>query len=568
MEKIQGSVETVGELRALPDPHPISHRKKIGAFYTPISVTALLCEWGIRTAHDLVMEPCFGGCTFVEASVGKLRTLGQNAPQNNVFGFDIDPLAFKYLATRLGSDAIPSHFASGDFLAQSPRQCGLMDFVVGNPPYIRHDKFDDKQKKTVERWQEEYGVRLNGRSSLWAYFVMHGMNFLRPGGRVAWVLPGNILSAKYASMIRAAVEARFERVSAITLTERIFRAEGTEELTVILLAEGYRTSQSTTKIEFHCLESIAELKNYIDTWNVMGKEGGWSSTTFNDGIIPSAALRALAEFSRYPSVASLGDLAEVKIGVVTGNSKFFIKSWSEWRKARIERRHLKYIVPRSLWLKGIVLRTEDAAEHLKNNVPCLALNSPRMPGAATLKAYLESYEKRDVQQNSTFARREQWFIFLDDKVPAAFLVFMTDRGPRLVINDVGANCTNSLYRVYFHATNTIDIKLIALSLNSTFSQLSAEALGHGRGSGALKLEPSDASRLLLYLPARSPESINQAFAKVDELVREKRNEEACAYVDNYLFGNSPEFSSALAEMRVGLKTGRMRRMRPNFKEKT
>lgn len=567
MEQIQDLIQTGGQAPALPDPHPISHRKKIGAFYTPITVTALLCDWGIRTTHDLVMEPCFGGCTFLEASVRKLKALGQNTPQTNLFGFDIDPLAFKYLATRLGSRAIPAHFVSGDFLAQSPEQCGLMDFVGGNPPYIRHDKFGAAQKKTVKKWQEKYGLQLNGRSSLWAYFVMHAMNFLKPGGRVAWVLPGSFSSAKYASAIRAAVADRFERVSAITLTERLFRTEGTEELTIILLAEGYKISPSGTQIESRCLESIAELKHYLSTWGGEKKEGGRRSTISDDEMIPGTALCALAELSHHPLVASLGDLAQVKIGVVTGNSKFFIKSWSEWQKVSIERRHLQYIVPRSLWLKGISLRAEDAAGHLDTNVPCLALNSPRMPGAATLKAYLETYEEADVLQNSTFARREPWFQFLDDKVPAAFLVFMTDLGPRLVINEAGANCTNSLYRIYFNAANTIDIKLIALSLHSTFSQLCAETLGHGRGSGALKLEPSDASRLRLYLPIRSLESINEAFSKVDELVRQKRNNDARAYVDNYLFGNAPEFSEALVAMSAGLKTGRMRRMRSNFKEK-
>src|SRR5664279_1059697 len=136
MEKIRDLLEA-GSARALPDPHPISHRRKIGAYYTPINVTSLLCDWGIRAAGDLVMEPCFGGCTFVEASVAKLKTLGQDAPQSNVFGFDIDPLAFRYLATRLGADATPAHFISGDFLMQSSDACGLMDFVVGNPPYIR-----------------------------------------------------------------------------------------------------------------------------------------------------------------------------------------------------------------------------------------------------------------------------------------------------------------------------------------------------------------------------------------------------------------------------------------------
>lgn len=554
----------------LPDPHHISHRRKIGAFYTPLSVTKLLCQWGIRTKTDRILEPCFGGCTFLEASVTKLEALGQKSPQTNIYGCDIDPLAFKYLETRLGAGTISTHFFQNDFLKIDPdlNNCGNIDFVVGNPPYIRHDNFSEDQKNALNDWKEKKNFRLNGRSSLWAYFLIHSLRFLKEGGRVALVLPGSFLTAQYAKDVRVIIEKSFERVSAITLTERLFVSEGTEELTIILLAEGYKTSNAGTTTTLHCLENIKELKDFLLKWESNEEPSkNDSSSQIGTGMVPNSAVTVLNELSKDRSVKKFGDIASIRIGVVTGNKKFFIKSAAEWKTHGIDRRHLQYISPRSLWIQGISINHNDAVFHENTNVPCLALKTPSSPREKNLLSYLETYPKSEIQKNSTFSRREIWHQFLDSETPDAIMVFMTDFGPRLVINEINVNCTNSLYRVNFKGLTQSEMKLVAISFHSTLTQLSAELLGHGRGSGALKLEPSDAAKLEIYLPERTKESINEAFNEVDRLMRNNKSIEAASYADNYIFQDSIQFRQSLPILKAGLVKGRMRRMREKMKAK-
>lgn len=548
----------------LPVPHPISHRRKIGAYYTPIAVTSLLCQWGIRSGADVVLEPCFGGCTFVEAAFDVLKEKGCLDPSKNVFGFDIDPLAFKYLNSRLGAEIRSENFVAGDFLEQRSKPDQLMDLVIGNPPYIRHNNFNADQKATVGEWMVKNEVKLNGRSSLWAYFILHGMNFLKAGGRAAWVLPGSFLSAKYSKEVRRLIASNFQSVTAITLTERIFKTEGTEEITVILLAEGYSKAPLNTTFDFICLDSIDELSAYLQREQT---QQAASRAAIGYGMIPDKSMCALLALAEDVQSKSFGSVAEIQIGVVTGNTKFFIKPMSEWKKLGIDKRHLQYILPRSLWLKGIRVTKDDSAAHVSSDIRCLALDSPKRPRATSLKSYLSTYSESDIKTNSTFARRSPWFSFLDNQIPHAFLVFMTDAGPRLVINEASANCTNSLYRVTLKDEAHVDIKIVAISLCSTFSQLSAESLGHGRGSGALKLEPSDAAKISLFLPPKDPASIHKAFVAIDELVKLHRYKEAREYSDAYLF-NLPEFKEPLQLMNEGLEIARSRRMRPNYREGT
>lgn len=69
------------------------------------------------------------------------------------------------------------------------------------------------------------------------------------------------------------------------------------------------------------------------------------------------------------------------------------------------------------------------------------------------------------------------------------------------------------------------------------------------------------------MPEKEHESIERAFAEVDTLMRQKRNDDVRTYVDNYLFENSHDLMQALAAIRAGLKTGRAKENALNFKEK-
>ncbi len=554
----------------MPDPHHITHRRKIGAYYTPIEVTRILCEWGIRTRMDKVLEPCFGGCTFLEAAIEELRKKGQKFPNENIFGSDIDPLAFEFLEKRLGRGVNSNHFFRTDFLRLTPGKntCENIDFVMGNPPYIRHDNIGLEQKKSVEHWKANKNIPLNGRASLWAYFLLHSLSFLKQGGRIAFVLPGSYLTAHYSKKIQNQIEENFSAVTAITLTKRLFVSEGTEELTIILLADGYKTNSIKSKTVRHCLADVEELDLFVQNyWKFENTPKASSSSQVGTGMLPQTAVDALGQLNTLQGVKLLGDISSVRIGVVAGDKKFFIKSRSAWRDLNIKKKYLKYIAPRSLWINGVRLTELDAIAHENMDIPCLAINPPKEPKASSLLTYLQSYpvEKRD--GNSTFNRRGKWYQFLDAETPDAFMVFMTDLGPRIILNEVGANCTNSLYRIYFPEISDADLKLVVISFFTTFTQLSAELVGHGRGSGALKLEPGDVGKLPLYLPSRSKQDIDIAFDALDRIMRNRDFDSVTSYADEFIFKNSHKFVESLSTLKSGLKIARIRRMRESMRKK-
>jgi hypothetical protein len=156
-----------------------------------------------------------------------------------------------------------------------------------------------------------------------------------------------------------------------------------------------------------------------------------------------------------------------------------------------------------------------------------------------VRKYLETFPKDLIEKNATFAKRSIWHCPDDGKIPDGFFPYMNHAGPRIVLNNTAVNSTNTIHRLYFNPSITVSTKkLAAISMLTTFSQLSAEIEGRTYGSGVLKHEPSEAMSIRLVMPANIPSSgINRVANKIDRLLRVRAFDEARDQADALIFGN-------------------------------
>ncbi|PPE72425.1 hypothetical protein C3942_17930 [Solimonas fluminis] len=545
-------------------PISIARKRELGAFYTPPEIARVLCDWAIRDSSEKVLEPSFGGCTFLEASANRMKALGAS-PGECLYGCDIDPNAFSFLRERLPTVSLKKFYLC-DFLELGFDRVpsGGMSAVIGNPPYVRFSKLSALQKKAVSDWEKKYEISLNRRASLWAYFSFHALHFLQEGGRLAWVLPVSFFTAQYAAPLRKKLSRSFHKIAYITLTERIFLSEGTEERAVIILADGFGQHQDEAHTTFQCLEKASDLGAVVSQWQHHNIETTESDGLNGHGLVPKEIGQILTDLQDSIGVTLFGDLAHIAIGVVSGDAKFFIRTSEDWRLSGISETHLSYVAPPSRWMPGISLSKADRVLHERQGIACVALSPQGNPRSLALKNYLESYDQAKLKRNATFKKRSEWFRFLDDNEPDAFLVFMTHLGPRLVVNAAAANATNALYRVNFKRSGKTRAKLVAIAMQTTFTQLSAEKLGTARGSGALKLEPSDVKKLPLFLPKRSALQVRKAFAVIDQYLRGGETALARRHADQFIFSRSKKFRSVMDRLESSLETARRRRIRNGF----
>lgn len=544
--------------------NPNSERKRLGAFYTPESLSKVLTDWAIRTGGDRVLEPSFGKCGFLAAAKRRLEELGCSTPKKQIFGCDVDAAAFQFLANVLGAPIDTDRFRQHDFLDLKSGETWshLFEATVGNPPYIPYQAIPAKRRKAFVKTATAAGLDIDGRASLWAHFVLHAVSFVAPGGRMAWVLPGSLLQANYSSAIREYVSRSFERVLCVLMHQRFFKSEGTEEETVVLLASN-RVDGAAKDVMFSEAASIDELNNVILEWDAglaVGKRltGRPSYLSINDSV-----LGQFKEISGQKECRRLGDFLSVRIGLVTGANNFFVLSEEVCDELGIKE-VCAPVLAKFKAAKGLEFRQADHASYLAEGGRGYLVHVDELPPEGTpLRTYLNRFPEEERANIGTFKKRSKWYAPDDGKIPGAFMSVMNHEGPRIVLNINLINCTNTIHRVFFvDSVGAVQRKLLSLSLLTSFSQLSAEFVGRRYGSGVLKHEPREAEKIAVLMPDEICEvEVENAFSDVDQLLRSGKVDAAIARADEFILfpmrdgeQRSMTFKAALAEVREQRRT--------------
>jgi len=75
---------------------------------------------------------------------------------------------------------------------------GGFDAVIGNPPWVRQESLATIKVALKERYQT-----YEGKADLYTFFLEQAQRLVRPGGRVAFVLPNKFFKAEYGEPLRA-----------------------------------------------------------------------------------------------------------------------------------------------------------------------------------------------------------------------------------------------------------------------------------------------------------------------------------------------------------------------------
>ncbi|MFG6575962.1 N-6 DNA methylase [Sulfitobacter sp. 1A15333] len=522
----------------------VSRKKELGAFYTHKALSDTICAWAIDSPDSSVLEPSFGGCGFLRSARDRLVSIGSESSLSQLYGCDIDADAFLHLANVFERLVDLEKFHEGDFLDQSfpetwPRAFGS---VVGNPPYIPYRKIPVEQRERVLHQLSLLGLDLDRRASLWAYFVALGVPYTETGGRAAWILPSSFLYANYAKNLRRFIANNFGETCAFELKERQFLHEGTEEKTVVVLCKGklsHAAGRAEIDIPLVRCGGAKDLPQAIQEWDAgQAQIASYCSSSIVDSL-SSGPRNLMSCLQNHASCRKLGEFLGVKIGLVTGDNRFFLLNELDREELGIEPRELYEVLPRFHFAAGLSYSQEDQSALLHSGGKGYLVSSDDADTVSgSVRNYLKRYDEEKIAACSTFKKRAVWCKADDGAPPDAFFPVMQHHGPKLVLNESGNNCTNSIHRVYFkEGLRKVDHKLISLSLLSTFSQVSAEFCGRSYGSGALKHEPREAEKIEILVPVIHHRTVTAAFERVDRMLRDGNLSEARQFVDFLLLGS-------------------------------
>lgn len=496
--------------------------KHTGAVYTPPRVAAFLSDWAVGSGAR-VLEPSAGDGRFVEAVVATGRA-------SAVCAIELDPYAAA-AAHRRGNGAAITFV--GDFFDwyRSNRPDGEFDAVVGNPPFIRYQHFADEHRLPAFELMREEGLKPSRLTNAWLPFVVAATRALRPGGKLAMVLPAELLQVNYARELREFLVKKYTQLHLITFQKLLF--DGIEQETVLLL--GDRCDSEGAEISFTELEDI----NSLDMCSV-GKSPSvhadidHARDKWLQFFLTPREFGLIRELEK-STLSRLGDFAEVDVGIVTGRNEFFVlteESMKNWGLTG----HCQPLVSKSAHVKGLVLSRGDWEALAKAGASCLLLQLGPSDRGELSKASLKYVKWGEAEGYHTGykcrIRSPRWWNVPSIWTPDAFMTRQIYDGPRIIANDAGAVCTDTIHRL--RTRPDVDRKQLAsLSMNS-LTWAFAEIKGRSYGGGVLELEPREAEALPLPI---GPEEIALDLEELDATAKLGKSHEVRRVVDKAVLGH-------------------------------
>lgn len=482
-----------------------SRVKHNGVYYTPIELAHFLANPLIRPANLKVFDPAYGEGALLLAAERIFNQKGYSLSYAiELYGCDKIPRngLLKHLPGR--------HLLKLDFFKYPLNK--KFDLILMNPPYVRHHIMSDRRTTDCKRIVDEIH-RLKATSDLWAYFLIKAVNHLNQGGNLGAILPWSFLQAEYAHGIRKWLAGRFEKIQVLALGSHYF--DNAKERTILVWLKGFGQPVHSIKISFaqHPRRDLLYRDLSRDSW---GSENVLYSSTHD---IEST----LHEYIEKYNFKRFKEFADIKIGVVTGADIFFIVDVDEAKERGFLNNHLIPIFTSLRELSGLSLNGSKPTKRL------LSLTRGQY---GTYTSYIKKGIREKYHMRAHSLRREPWYSVNLGKTPDAFFPYRTSNIPYLIMNDQGAQCTNSIHRIYFKELSDENRKWVQISLLSVPGQLSLEAYSKTYGTGILKIEPKALKKAIVSVSKDS--DVGSIYGRISKLLSDNNRVQAMKIATDFI----------------------------------
>ncbi len=466
------------------EPRPYLSQKEAGAYYTPDAIVASLVAWAVRQASDRLLDPSCGDGRFIAA-------------HRNSVGIEQDLVATKEAVAR----APWAQVHESDFFLWASATNDRFECAAGNPPFIRYQTFKGATRDRALRLCARLGATFSGLTSSWAPFLVATAGLLKSGGRLAFVVPAEIGHAPYAAPLLEFLIQHFSIVHVVAIRKKLF--PHLSEDCWLLFADdfGGHTKEIRFSVNDQFVPSAAPPKHFkrapVAEWRSIWKR------RLRPYLLPDDARALYLVAAAHPASRRLGDIAEVGIGYVSGANDFFHLRRSDAERWNIPNVFLHPTIRNGRALQSSAITRSTVRRWLEADEPILLLRLSKKGEVPTsIKRYLQTSAGLDARRSYKCRMREPWYSVPDVQVPDHFLSYMSGLAPRLVSNRASCTCTNSVHGVRLREGKPFPS--LAQSWESPFVRLSSEIEGHPLGGGMLKLEPREATQILLPAPGIRP----------------------------------------------------------------
>ncbi|HEY8868384.1 MAG TPA: N-6 DNA methylase [Candidatus Limnocylindrales bacterium] len=483
-----------------------------GGYYTPSAIARFLATWAISAPTATVLEPSAGDGAFLKAAAERLIELGGATQRLGITAVEVDPTAAQEARWTLAPFGLDGAVVEGDFFAFAESLPGRQRFdaVVGNPPFLRFHNFREEHREPAFRLMRDSGLHPSRLTNAWVPFVVAASSMLGDRGRMAMVVPAELLQVGYAAELREFLSREFTRITVIAFDSLVF--DDIQQEVVLLLAE--KESDAHPGIRVIELRDASELARIDPSRDAPVKELDHTKEKWTQYFLEAEELAALRGVRESGALSTLGTLASVDIGVVTGNNDFFlVPAQDEFSLAGLSG-YLWPIVTRSRQVRGLEFNAADwlasEAEGLARHLLVIGIDDP-IPDE--LQVFLDTGVAARVPEGYKCRIRKKWYVVPSVHRADGLLLRQIHSHPQIAINATGVTSTDTVHRVKFRQGT--DRRSLVAGFHNSLTFAFAEVMGRSYGGGVLELEPSEADGL----PVPYHPKLAEAFEAIDKALR-------------------------------------------------
>ena len=249
--------------------------KHSGQVFTPTNIVKMmldLCEYfgeHVRCCH--IMENSCGNGAFLEEIVRRYCTnyLKNNSNkdilrhelQTYIHGIESDKSVYYECLGRLDKTAadFDIHFVQWDVKLQNALEVsdydGKMDFVVGNPPYVRVHNLKQSYHQV-----KQFHFTQGGMTDLYLAFFELGFRMLKPDGKLVYITPNSWLSSLAAQNMRQYILETGKLAALVDMQHY----QAFEKATTYTLVSFFDRSKSHNKVKYYTFDPIDNEKVFVE----------------------------------------------------------------------------------------------------------------------------------------------------------------------------------------------------------------------------------------------------------------------------------------------------------------
>lgn len=498
-----------------------SEQKLRGAYYTPLPLAEMMVKLFAGNKHiKNVLEPSCGDGVFLDA----MSNTGILEQFDTITAIEIEDDEATKVEKRYESNRNLKVINQDFFDYYEECSDKKYDLILGNPPYIRYQYLEEEQRALLSDILTSQGMKANKLINAWVGFMVACVKMLSDQGKIAFVIPAEILQVVYAEDLRLFLSNNLSKISIITFEELVF--SDIEQEVVVFIGEKGEEEKGIRIIE---LNNLDDLKDFDINSNGFQKlqhvHEKWTKyfTTDKENELVS-------EIRNNDLFQKLSDCALINVGITTGNNKYFSVDKNTVEKYELES-VVRPLIGRSSHANSIFFTQDDWMENVNSGKAAYLIDFPETPYDKYPKKhreYIELGEEKKENKGYKCSIRDRWYRIPSIWVPDAFFLRRNNLYPKFVLNRCEAVSTDTMHRIKFN--DGVSAEKIMLSYYNSISFAFTELCGRSYGGGVLEILPGEVGNI--YVPKLdniSEDKVKSLLEKVDDIVR--RNDDITKALD-------------------------------------